>query len=57
MFPDIEHLNTAKVYCTITEATRKPAYFKHGYQPIIDHFKKDFGACVGLYIVYTCVFE
>lgn len=35
-FPDIEHLNTAKVYCTVTEATRKPAYFKHGkHQPII----------------------
>lgn len=25
-FPDIKHLNTAKVYCTITKAT-KPAYF------------------------------
>lgn len=27
VFPDIKHLITAKVYCTITEATRKPAYF------------------------------
>lgn len=42
-FLDIKHLNTAKVYCTITEATRKPAYFKH--QPIRDHFIKGFFVC------------
>lgn len=42
-FLDIKHLNTAKVYCTITEATRKPAYFKH--QPIRDHFIKKIFVC------------
>lgn len=53
VFQDIEHLNTAKVYCTITEATRKPAHFKHGkHEPIKDRFKKkDF------FFICRCVSE